>query len=207
MTKRTVRKRGGQEKAPAERKRNNLTFRTRDRLYERLEQAAAASGRSVSEEIEHRLEHSFLEGRSLLDALTLAYGSPHAGMLLLIAETMKAAGTTAATIAHPGKLAPEWIDHAYAFHQAVCAAEKILVAAAPEGDVTPPTNLFSGQIPELGLDLDQIKSNAGVGVAVGMLTEVASGNPIKLSSGERTQMLRRLLGAPIIQRIAKFLEQ
>jgi hypothetical protein len=49
------RRRGGQPKPPAERKRNNLTFRARDRLRTDLEKAAAAAQRSVSEEIEHRL--------------------------------------------------------------------------------------------------------------------------------------------------------
>ena len=49
------RKRGGQLKEPQERKRNNLTFRARDRLKADLEAAAVKSGRSVSEEIEFRL--------------------------------------------------------------------------------------------------------------------------------------------------------
>jgi hypothetical protein len=53
------RKRGGQPKDPAARKRNNLTFRTRDDLRERLEHAAARTGRSVSEEIEFRLLRDF----------------------------------------------------------------------------------------------------------------------------------------------------
>jgi hypothetical protein len=49
------RRRGGQPKPPAERKRNNLTFRARDQLRADLEKAAAAAQRSVSEEIEYRL--------------------------------------------------------------------------------------------------------------------------------------------------------
>jgi hypothetical protein len=53
------RKRGGQPKPPAERKRNNLTFRARDQLKAALESAAAASERSVSEEIEFRLNRDF----------------------------------------------------------------------------------------------------------------------------------------------------
>src|SRR4051812_40741487 len=53
------RPRGGQLKDPAERKRNNLTFRARDRLKASLEAEAGNNGRSVSEEIEHRLERSF----------------------------------------------------------------------------------------------------------------------------------------------------
>lgn len=53
------RTRGGQRKPAAMRKRNNLTFRTRDGLRGKLEQAAMATGRSISEEIEYRLMVSF----------------------------------------------------------------------------------------------------------------------------------------------------
>jgi hypothetical protein len=53
------RRRGGQPKPAAQRKRNNLTFRVRDQLRERLEKAAAANDRSISEEIEHRLNRDF----------------------------------------------------------------------------------------------------------------------------------------------------
>lgn len=52
-------RRGGQPKPAAERKRNNLTFRVRDQMRADLEAAAAASGRSVSEEIEYRLTRDF----------------------------------------------------------------------------------------------------------------------------------------------------
>lgn len=43
--------------------RKNRTFRIRDRLDEMLEAAAAKAGRSTSEEIEYRLETSFLDER------------------------------------------------------------------------------------------------------------------------------------------------
>jgi len=56
---RSKRRRGGQPKPAAERKRNNLTFRARDQLKADLEKAAAAANRSVSEEIEFRLGQSF----------------------------------------------------------------------------------------------------------------------------------------------------
>ena len=45
-----------------DRKRKNRTFRIRDSLDQRLKAAASASGRSVSEEIEYRLERSFWGG-------------------------------------------------------------------------------------------------------------------------------------------------
>jgi uncharacterized protein (DUF1778 family) len=57
MTQEPRRKR--RRKPPTERKRNNLTFRVRDQLKADLEKAAAASNRSVSEEIEFRLGQAF----------------------------------------------------------------------------------------------------------------------------------------------------
>lgn len=59
------RPRGGQTKPPLERKRNNVTFRARDQLKQELEAAAAKNARSLSEEIEVRLEQSFLDDKAL----------------------------------------------------------------------------------------------------------------------------------------------
>lgn len=52
-------KRGRPPKPADERKGHNLTFRTRANLRERLEEAAEKSGRSVTEEVELRVERSF----------------------------------------------------------------------------------------------------------------------------------------------------
>ena len=53
-------RKGGRPAKSAEGKATrNLTFRTRDSLREKLSEAAAASHRSISEEIEHRLQRSF----------------------------------------------------------------------------------------------------------------------------------------------------
>jgi hypothetical protein len=45
--------------APQERKARNLTFRSRNDLYESLQAEAEKTGHSLSEEIERRLERSF----------------------------------------------------------------------------------------------------------------------------------------------------
>jgi hypothetical protein len=55
------RKRGGQSKPADEVKRHNITFRARDQLRHGLQTASVLSGRSISEEIERRLEHSLAE--------------------------------------------------------------------------------------------------------------------------------------------------
>ena len=52
--------RGRPRLSDVERKSRNLTFRVRDGLREKLAEAAQRSGRSVSEEIEYRLQLSFL---------------------------------------------------------------------------------------------------------------------------------------------------
>ena len=54
------RKRMGRPPKPAkERRRSHFTFRTTDALREQLRAAAAVEGRSISEEIEWRLQQSF----------------------------------------------------------------------------------------------------------------------------------------------------
>jgi hypothetical protein len=50
---------GRPPKAKEDRKAVNFTFRSRGPMRERLQAAATASGRSISEEIERRLEQSF----------------------------------------------------------------------------------------------------------------------------------------------------
>ena len=50
---------GRPPKAKEDRKAVNFTFRSRGQMRERLQEARMASGRSISEEIEHRLEESF----------------------------------------------------------------------------------------------------------------------------------------------------
>ena len=70
--------RGRPPKAEGERKGRNLTFRVRENLRARLQQAADVSGRSISEEIESRVEATF---RSQ-DALVRELAGPEAGALI-----------------------------------------------------------------------------------------------------------------------------
>jgi uncharacterized protein (DUF1778 family) len=53
-------RKGRPPKAVEDRKRRHLTFRVTDRVRDLLAAAANAAGRSISEEIEHRLERSFV---------------------------------------------------------------------------------------------------------------------------------------------------
>jgi hypothetical protein len=62
MSQHIKRKRGGQPKPEAERKRNSVTIRVLDSFRERIEAEAAKSQRSVSEEIAYRVQMSYVFG-------------------------------------------------------------------------------------------------------------------------------------------------
>jgi hypothetical protein len=70
--------RGRPPKAPEKGKRQNYTFRLHDETRERLMRAAEAANRTLSEEIEWRVEQSFKweeafgEARSIIDKATAA---------------------------------------------------------------------------------------------------------------------------------------
>jgi hypothetical protein len=77
MTIDAPKRRGRPPIAEEERKAGNLTFRTRGSLRAQLEEAAQQSGRSVSEEIEHRLQISF-DRRSIAMHM---YGEKNTGLM------------------------------------------------------------------------------------------------------------------------------
>src|SRR5690242_15151997 len=72
-------------------KRAAFNTRLRSALKLSLEAAASRKGRSLSEEIEFRLERSLEEERHLVDALELGFGRQVAGVMLAIGHVMKEA--------------------------------------------------------------------------------------------------------------------
>ena len=78
------RKRGRPPLPKAERKRGVLGFRARDDLRQWLTDAAKLSGRSVSEEIEHRLEQSF----EIADSFRAAFGETNGDLMRAIATVI-----------------------------------------------------------------------------------------------------------------------
>ena len=62
---------GRPPKAKEDRKAVNFTFRSRGQMRERLQTAAIAAGRSISEEIEFRLEKSFWQEETERDTAKL----------------------------------------------------------------------------------------------------------------------------------------
>jgi hypothetical protein len=170
-----------------ERLSKHRTFRVRGELDGQLAQAAAASGRSVSEEIEYRLERSFADDGSLLGTLNLAYGRELAGLMWVLVETMKDAGKAAgglATLSAQGS--NRWWNNPFAYAQAAEAAKAILTAFRPPGEPLTP-DAFPGI------------SNLGVGTAFGILQEIRA-VPWNTGDPERGPRLRLAL-ASLIDRV------
>jgi hypothetical protein len=86
-------KRGGRPgRQPAEGERVKLGLRVTPSMKKKLDEAAASSGRSQSQEAELRLERSFERQHMLKESLSLAYGPEAAGILLTLGMIMEAAG-------------------------------------------------------------------------------------------------------------------
>ncbi len=112
--------RNGRRKPAAARKRNNLTFRTRDQLRDQLEKVAAASGRSISEEIEYRLTSSLSHDE--------AFGGPAMRrMAILMAVAFHSAGN----LSSGGKPVEEWISDPDVFRRAMFGTIYALFGAIP----------------------------------------------------------------------------
>src|SRR4051794_14198992 len=101
-------RRRGRPSVPKEdKKRNNLTFRTRDDLRDLLSSSAEQAGRSVSEEIEFRLRRSYYED----ERITELFGSRRNFELLkVIASLMQ----LPVNLRDRGA---DWLDDAYLFSQ------------------------------------------------------------------------------------------
>jgi TraY domain len=125
----------GRPRTRAEGPGDYVGFRSPRELKERLEAAAARSGRSLSTEAQIRLEKSFEKQDLLGGALELAYGPRLAGILMLLAEMTCQVGRMAGfTSGESGEAMDNWLDDAFAYDQAVTAASTILDAFRPPGD-------------------------------------------------------------------------
>src|SRR6266568_3531779 len=149
----------GRPSMPAEsRKRNNLTMRLRDDTKARLERAAAANQRSLSEEVESRVEWSVDHEQLLGQVFDLTYRDPHlVALLLMMGETMR--DTLTATKAN------DWINDPNAFAEVAIAAQQTIEAYRPLGEPAP--NAGELAVPMVRSTLLKIlEGSFGIAVAV-----------------------------------------
>lgn len=131
----TSRRRGRPPKPGASRRRNNVTIRLRDDTKAALQQAARDQ-RSLSEEIETRIERSIEAEKGLAESLTLVWGRRTAGAVLLLGHVLREASRI-------GKAEErgEWLDDVETFKLARDRVGELLNALAPPGANPEASNL------------------------------------------------------------------
>jgi len=110
-------------------KRASFNTRLREAVKERLEKEASDAGRSLSEEIEFRLERSFERERTLQELLEVRFGPELARLLITIGRDATSevarAGSSFKDIHSP------WLDDPAAFNAAQRAIENALAIVNP----------------------------------------------------------------------------
>jgi hypothetical protein len=141
-----ARMRGRPRKRPIKQgDRVSLAFRITPALKDALDRATKQSGRSQSQEAEFRIERTFLDQQSMIEALELTYGRDLAGILQIIGDAMLSTGKNAGFMMTCSPEGSEnWCDDATAFAEATEAARFVLNEFKPSGEVkslTMPTPL------------------------------------------------------------------
>lgn len=102
-----------------------LSLRVTPQMKDRLDAAAAESGRSLTQEAEMRLEHSFDRQDLLSEVLVTAFGRRPAGYLLMMARAFADAGTVAGRLVDPTATeVKDWTESKWAVQQAMIALNK-----------------------------------------------------------------------------------
>lgn len=182
------RHRGPKPQGPFEYKRRMLTTRITDDIRTKLDAAAGAAGRSLSQEIEMRLESSFQAEGQLREALELTLGPQVAALVLLIGFAMRDTARWPGRPFSPVKL----LSEPFLFAQAAAAATKVLDALKPDDD--PDARPFAdvqGAPPEM---IEQW-TNLGRNVGSQVCFEIAN------RLGPWTSTIRDWLGPDAVERM------
>ncbi len=163
----------------------SLGLRVTKEIKAKLDQAAQSSGRSQSQEAEFRLEHTFNEEKTVLDALDLGYGRQWTGLLLTLAKTGQFTGTRAVFLSQwNGEGCEDWLSDPYAYDQVVRAINFVLETFRPPGKPTTPPDTI-GLPPNSYLHL-------GVGYAKKVLIALVKPNETQAQNSV-TQSIRNRL--------------
>jgi hypothetical protein len=129
-------KRGRPPMKAGEAKRASFNTRLRGALKSELEKSASDSGRSLSEEIEFRLEQSVQRQRALREMLELRFGSELAR--ILDAGARDAAAEIRRITNGRVDVHASWIDTEATFNAARQAFENVFALVAPHAEKRPP---------------------------------------------------------------------
>ena len=129
---------GRPHREPDSGERVGLSLRVTPETKRSLDAAAAAAGRSLSQEAELRLEQSFSRQALLSGAMSLAYGRQATAIVLTLARELVHAGRIGSVIS-TGKFETmeNWVSNPFAYKQAIEAAGAVLEAFRPPGQISP----------------------------------------------------------------------
>lgn len=193
---------------PKEREKATLGIRASADLKRRLAGAAQTNGRSLSQEAELRLENSFRDQDATLSALELSFGSELAAILLILGKRIVLLSSIENYLTgtkHENVSA--WLYDPYVFDQSLKMINAIIEGFRPEGDpdfYTQPGALQKLELADLSRKTAQ---NTGEEGAQNELYLVAfshpPGHPELRGRNKFYEMVREMLGATIIERVAK----
>jgi hypothetical protein len=187
-----------------------VTVRIPGQLKNQLDDAAAQSGRTQSEEAAQRIQASFIAQDDAPNVLRLAYGDRLTSVLLALAYVMQRAGVFAALasarILKTGDLlhaADNWITNPVGWGQAIEAARVLLDGLSPLGDATPPgLRELEGDFPAADLPL-----HLGETMATRLLEAVA--HPERAGFGLEADLARSISSKiyPDVGRLKLYIEK
>jgi hypothetical protein len=118
-------------------KRYPLNMRTTFEVRRELERAAAATGRSLAQEAEHRIQQTFQNQKILQEALDLSFGPEISGLLMVIGDVMR---TTAQTVAFTSTGDPSienWSEYPLIYDAVARAVATVFEQHNPRGEMLP----------------------------------------------------------------------
>jgi hypothetical protein len=184
-------RRGPKPQGPFEYKRRMLTTRITDDIRTKLDAAARAAGRSLSQEVEMRLESSFQAAGQLREALELSLGPQVAALVLMMGLAMRDTARWPGRPFSPVKL----LSEPFLFARAAEAAAKVIDCVKPDGD---PDALLFADIEGAPPEMIEQWTNLGRDVGAQVCLEIAR-YPHRL--GPWTSTIRDWLGPDAVQRI------
>jgi hypothetical protein len=174
--------RGRPAMRPEDRKRNNITLRLRDSTRATLERVAEERGRSVSEEIEYRVEQSLLDPNFPPELTGLAE--------LFIRAMFETGNAISGANRWSGHGVTPWLGDPYARKQADEAVRCLSELSLPEGDPTP-HGLFAP-----GAAVGDLGDKIGKQIALGIIEVMAGRHKDDASTAALwTPRVREKLGA------------
>jgi hypothetical protein len=180
-------------------KQEQVNFRTTPDVKARIQAEADARGNTFNNEVNRRLRDSL----AAPDQQDLT----HVPGLLAIATTMNVAGQAAclhSSLSGAATSPAKWWDDPYAYDQAVRAANRIFEVLRPAGKISNPSAL-SGKVGTL--DLGAVAENYGVGIANGVIAEIASDEPTTTTAVARAPKLRTDLGDHLVSRLRTYISK